>query len=247
MQLVRIGVIDNPELWEHFKAAREEVAAEDIHMRNWQHTPYLLHLQQLVEEQHGSADAAAAAGNSLLLWHCTKDGHHNSIAGGGFQIKFLGSTMNNTGYYGAGHYFTSDPVYAFQYTWKFGGRKSKNKKADYVLLLCKVVVGKPYTKKWNPHKRRSAGPDGDMGCPRELGFTTHYAVTTNCDPAKSMEEMDGDEIVCFQDHHIYPQFIVEFNADWTDPCEVQALTRQLSGDLERIEREKGAAAGKLYE
>jgi hypothetical protein len=111
-------------------------------------------LERAFEEKKREYDRVYGAGKheSRLVFHGTRSESIDSIMTGGFQLAKVGSTTDS-GWYGAGIYFSEQTAYSQAYD-KAGGR----------LILCQLLLGKP-------HQLTAAQRCDGAGC--KAGFTSH--------------------------------------------------------------------------
>jgi len=153
-----------------------------------------------------------------LVFHGTFDKHIGSICENGFDDDRIGSSTD-AGWYGTGHYFTSNPEYAVAYTQpKKGVRRLNFQNAidagvTVKLLACYVIVGKIKVL-----KTESRGPI-------EEGYdSVSVYVNTKGEPATVRYPGEGraEEIVIPKGARVLPRFVISLTRVdhliiWRDP------------------------------
>ena len=133
-----------------------------------------------------------------LVLHGTHDYAESVICSEGFRKEFLGGNTGNNGWYGAGLYFTTVATYA---NYHASDRVADGAVGEICFVVALALIGRPHFQK-----------KIEMGRPCEPGCTSHYSVTTLTRPALEQPgQIDGDEIVLFDERLVTPLFVVEMS------------------------------------
>eukprot|EP00759_Apiculatamorpha_spiralis_P029038 PhF_6_TR31433/c0_g1_i1/m.46104 len=202
-RLQRVIAIDNPRLRAQFLDALKTVDAMSL---EWDFPPEELELTNILKASLPVTPYKNA--RPVLAFHGTHDLSEDVICAEGFRTEFLGKNTGNTGWYGAGNYFTTFPTYARYYAPDSRVKDASVIAGEICLVLSWVIIGRPKVMSQAP-------PHVPAGAPLTPGYTTHYAVTQRTRPIQEKVGTtitpDGDEIVSFHTSHSLPLFVVELS------------------------------------
>jgi len=119
--------------------------------------------------------------NRVFAWHGTSEENIQKIIRTGFKLSKLGSGTGNNGWYGAGIYLSENATLGRSYA------------KDNKLLLCEVILGRPYQMNLLPFV---------VGCALQNGYDSHVVGTAN---------KLGEELVIFNEAQILPRYIVHYS------------------------------------
>lgn len=169
-----VGVIVNESLVETFRAAEAELGSRCRGLEEMndpdQTSLQIDYLQQLRQSQNLVPNTNA---NAIAAWHgCNRDELERVCSYGLLNLQRPG----DEGWYGNGVYFTQYPTYGKFYM----EQKQKEEEGEHVLLLCWVLLGKPY-----------AITEPCVGEPCQPGYDSHYVLLRSFLPVLDVQQAQG--------------------------------------------------------
>jgi poly [ADP-ribose] polymerase 7/11/12/13 len=189
-RVVSVERVENEPLWQMYQMRK------DILKKSWARHA-IRSLSAETKWQPDKADMSAGI-NEFYLFHGTSPEIADLICKFGFDMCVAALS----GLYGAGTYFAINSCKSHQYS-------SQGNSSNFVMLVCRVVMGSPYCTSTSQIGQRRPPDSATPGRPFDSIFAKHGIAFTRPD-TRVHHIQHHNEYVVFDSHQVYPEYIVRY-------------------------------------